>query len=48
MSLNTRVKVVTLLALPLIVGSWFLVGCGSSSTVGIEDGPGVLYFYAEW
>ena len=41
-------RVAALIALLLVVGSWVLAGCGSSEPIGVRDGPGMLYFYAEW
>lgn len=35
-------------ALLLLIGSWVLVGCGSSEPADIVKGPGLLYFYATW
>jgi hypothetical protein len=48
MSANLNRRGAALIALLLVVGSLVLAGCGSTEPVGVPEGPGMLYFYAEW
>jgi hypothetical protein len=48
MRLSWRTRVAALVALLLFVGSWMLAGCDGAESTGLEDGPGMLYFYADW
>jgi hypothetical protein len=36
------------IALALILCTGLVAGCGGAGSAGIEEGPGMLYFYAEW
>jgi hypothetical protein len=36
------------IALLLLIGCSVLIACTSSGQAGSEEGPGMLYFYAEW
>jgi hypothetical protein len=40
--------VIVWLAILLVVASAVIAGCGDSAPADLEEGPGMLYFYAEW
>lgn len=47
MAVKTR-RFTALVALLLIVGSGILAACGGLGAIRPPEGPGMLYFYAEW
>lgn len=48
MSSNGKRSLVAWMSMILIAASSVLVACGPSEPADVVEGPGMLYFYAEW
>jgi hypothetical protein len=48
MSSNVKRILAAWMSMILIAASLVLVACGSSEPADVVEGPGMLYFYAEW